>query len=205
LVGNHLRDWETSTAVVRTLLTLGIEAVVVARPEHLARFPNDPRVSRIHGVSERQLRSLYDESAAVLLAVKDATASNTLLEAMAAGCPVISSRLPSLIHEYAGDGKDSFVVNSPLEAVTRLLAYLEDPRRRFERSRTLMSRALTFDWLHLTAQYRAAYEEVVERLWWGPARRPNISEYPVPRKYPSSRSSRPSLFNRSNIAPLPSP
>jgi glycosyltransferase involved in cell wall biosynthesis len=101
LVGNHLRDWNGMQQILEHLAAAGVHSVALgsAAAERLSR--RDPYVHLVSRVSESDLALMYDQAAALLLPVLDATASNALLEAMAAGCPPwstntsVTSRTPT--------------------------------------------------------------------------------------------------------------
>jgi glycosyltransferase involved in cell wall biosynthesis len=160
LVGNYLRDWAGARQALGMLARVGIQSVVVgsAAPERLGF--TDPRVVVLPRVSEAELAALYDHSAALLLPVVDATASNALLEAMAAGCPVVCPRFPSLVDEYIGDDLDSFQSGRYDVAVDRLLGYVRQPADRAVRSVALRQRAKRFDWSHLRSRYHETYNDI---------------------------------------------
>jgi glycosyltransferase involved in cell wall biosynthesis len=161
LVGNYLRDWTGTQHIVDRLAHAGVRSVVLgsAAPARLAiRHPLVEIVSR---VPEAGLAAHYDRAAALILPVIDATASNALLEAMSAGCPVICPALPSLVGEYLGDDSDSYPSGRYDQAVAKALTYVRQPHRRIARSRTLIERATQFDWARLRPRLADAYHEIV--------------------------------------------
>ena len=161
LVGTYLRDWDAAIRVVESLAAAGVRSVVVGANAYAERFAGRELVDVSPRISEPELAQLYDASAALFLPVADATASNALLEAMAAGCPVVCSRSASLVDEYLGDRLDSFEEGEDDIAVGRLLRYVTDPLRRAARSQVLMRRAARFDWANLKTRYRETYREIV--------------------------------------------
>lgn len=163
LVGNHLRDWSTAGLVVERLAELDVDTVVLEPRGSYNRTSGDYFDKVLARVSEPELAGLYDDSAALFLPVENATASNALLEAMAAGCPVVSTDVPALV-EYLGDRSDSFEYGAVEAAVSTLLAYVRDSRRRFVRSQELMRRARYFDWSELRWRYLQVYREVMPGL-----------------------------------------
>jgi glycosyltransferase involved in cell wall biosynthesis len=161
LVGNHLRDWPTAGEVVSRLAGLGVESLVVEPRGSYLRTPGGYFESMYPRVPEPELARLYDTSAAMFLPVEDATASNALMEAMAAGCPVVSTNVQALV-EYLGDSSDAFEPRDAGTAVAKLLAYVRDPERRFERSKQLMERARRFDWSQLRPALTEVYRAVAD-------------------------------------------
>jgi glycosyltransferase involved in cell wall biosynthesis len=160
IVGSFLRDWDGASRVIMTLAQHGVRSVAVGAGarEHLRR--EDLPVEVLPRVSEGELAALYDGAAAVFLPFLDATASNALVEAMAAGCPVVCPRFPSLVNEYLLDDSDAFEVGRYDDAAERLLRYARRPADRDLRSRELMTRAEAFDWARLKPRYEAVYENV---------------------------------------------
>lgn len=163
LVGNYLRDWAAAQAVIESLGELGVKSIIVGAR---GRVPDSvitchPLVEASPRLSESDLAQLYERSAAVFLPFFEATASNALLEAMSAGCPVVCTRMPAPVDEYLGDAVDAFEREEVDVAVRRLLRYVRDPRHRTARARLLQRRADRFDWSTLKPRYIAAYDEIM--------------------------------------------
>ena len=131
LVGNYLRDWDSASRVLARLAESGVRVVIVGArgyaPESVLRC--HPAVEEAPRLTEPDLARLYDEAAALFLPVVEATASNAVLEAMSAGCPVVTTSSP-LVDEYLPDRSDAFSPGDDEHAVDRLMRYIEDPRAR---------------------------------------------------------------------------
>jgi glycosyltransferase involved in cell wall biosynthesis len=163
IVGSFLRDWDGARRVITELARHGVRSIALGAGarEHLrGELPVDVRPR----VTEEELAALYNRAAAVFLPFQEATASNALVEAMSAGCPVVCPRFSSLIDEYVGDGEDAFEPGRYEVAVARLLQYTRSAADRDARSQTLMMRAGQFDWARLEPRFAAVYEDVAERL-----------------------------------------
>jgi glycosyltransferase involved in cell wall biosynthesis len=160
LVGSFLRDWDGAKHVGALLAQAGVRSVAVGAGARDNLAGNDSHIDVLPRVSECELVEMYQRSAAVFLPFMDATASNALLEAMSAGCPVICPRMPSLIG-YLGDDSDSFDPGRYDIAASRILHHVRNPSERDARARCLMARAEAFDWSRLKPQYEAIYDHVV--------------------------------------------
>jgi glycosyltransferase involved in cell wall biosynthesis len=163
LVGNYLRDWDATKHIVQRLAAAGVRTVVVSSAAASRLHVRHPLIEISPRLPEADLAAQYNQSAALILPVLDATASNALLEAMAAGCPIICPDLPSLIREYLGDATDAYPPGHHDRAVERALAYIRDPGRRAARSQALMARVARFDWARLRPQLVAAYTAIAAR------------------------------------------
>ena len=155
LVGNYLRDWELARDVVNTLTPRGLRCLVLGSAVPPGTFNGNELVLVADRVSEAELIELYDTSAAMFLPVLAATASNAVLEAMAAGCPVVCPAIPSLVDDYLGSRDDAFDPRDPARAVDLLLGYASRPDIRERTSRRLARRVAMFDWMALKPQFAA--------------------------------------------------
>lgn len=158
VVGNYLRDWADTQGILDSLAAVDIPSVVIGShaPQRLSF--SSPLVQILPRMDEAELAARYDAAATLLLAVEDATSCNALLEAMAAGCPVVCTDVPALVDDYLGDRSDAFPRGGWAIAVARLRHYVEEPQHRARRSWQLRQRAQLFDWGRLRQAYTAAYE-----------------------------------------------
>jgi len=159
IVGSVLRDWEGARQVVAMLARAGVRSIALGAGARANLVSNGSQLEVRPRVSEAELVELYAQSAALFLPFLEATASNALLEAMAAGCPVICPRLPSLVEEYLDDDSDAYEAGRYDTAVSRLLHYVRNPSDREAKSRALMKRADEFDWARVKKCYASIYQE----------------------------------------------
>lgn len=161
IVGSFLRDWTGAQETARYLAREGVRPIALGAGAHANLVGHDTGIDVPPRVSEAELAEMYERSAAVFLPFLEATASNALLEAMAAGCPVVCPRMPSLVDEYLGDDADAFEAGRYDLAAARLLHYVRNPDARAAKRQVLMERAETFDWSHLKPRFTEVYQDVV--------------------------------------------
>ena len=111
-----------------------------------------------------------DEKAAALRSADVYVAPNTggesfgivLLEAMAAGTPVLASDLPAFVR-VLDDGRagETFAVGDPDDLARRLIGLLGDPVRRDELRAAGHRRVQDFDWARIAQEIIAVYDSVI--------------------------------------------
>lgn len=171
VVGSYLRDHETLAAATRLVWSVRPDAMfrVVGTGTMPEAFPEDvrlsgPRVDYIDGISDDELRALYDRSALAVIPVYAATANNALLEAMASGLPVVATDVGG-IPEYLGT--DAGLLTPPRDAeamAAAILKLLEDRPLRETMGRAGRERAVRmFDYAVVAREMQAFYDAV--RAW----------------------------------------
>jgi phosphatidylinositol alpha-mannosyltransferase len=86
----------------------------------------------------------------------------TLIEAMAAGCAVVSTDLPAFI-SVAGGAAEHVPVNDRGRLTDVLTGLLADPERVGYLGRVAKTRANAFDWSRVLPRWIALYEQAIER------------------------------------------
>lgn len=157
-VGHYLRDFTAIRGVAERLAGKAVELhVVTDRDTGLEDLPN---VRRHRNVDDDFLLALYQGADALLLPVLQSTANNALLEGIACGLPVISTRLPSIAAYVPGSEAILIDGNDP-DALTDAVLFLqEDPRRAQEMGRRARRRAEELSWHRLAPRYEEIYSAV---------------------------------------------
>lgn len=103
-VGRHLRDFGTlrATAALLAEAQPSSTMTVVASKLEVRWFEDLPNVRVMIGVGDHELRDLYRSAVALVMPLNDATANNTLLEALACGLPILTTDLAGT-RDYVND------------------------------------------------------------------------------------------------------
>ena len=94
-VGQHLRDFDTFNATISKLADEieNLKVNVVLHPAYVSKIVAHTKIEIFTKVDDIDLLRLYQEASALYLPMLDSTACNTLLEAMACGLPIITSKV----------------------------------------------------------------------------------------------------------------
>ena len=163
-VGRHLRDLVTLKEVVEKLTKYSneIETVIVSSDKEIEQdFQKIPGVIVRNTVSDAELVALYQSSDLFLLPLVDATAVNSLLEAMACGLPAVVTDVGA-VNDYVDPTCAVLVPKSNPEAMYRAVqSLLSDQDARQRLGRTARNRAIQYDWTVVTQQVAAIYQKVL--------------------------------------------
>ncbi|GAA2519126.1 glycosyltransferase family 4 protein [Winogradskya humida] len=110
-------------------------------------------------LSPDQLSPLYQRATAVLMPSTHEGLPLVLLEAMAAGAPVVCSALPELV-EAGGDAVVAVAPLTPGKLAAVLLDLLGDPARRERLSHAARTRAAGYGWTEVAARVDAVYAQI---------------------------------------------
>ncbi|MBK8978307.1 MAG: glycosyltransferase [Planctomycetes bacterium] len=124
-VGWWLRDLDLTKAAIHRCAEVGLPArfkIVTAQEnhEHLRDLPNTDLLS---GIDDDQLLDAYRRATGLFLPLKMSTANNAILESMACGTPVISTRtggIPEYVDPSAGILVEPGDVDGAVDAIRRL-------------------------------------------------------------------------------------
>jgi glycosyltransferase involved in cell wall biosynthesis len=162
IVGQNFRDWNVMhrTIDAANQLRLPADFHVVTKPEHFAYFTGCANTYFHSNISEAELITQYGDADALLLPVYDATANNSVLEALACGTPVISTAvggIPDYVDETCGWLLPKGEAGPVVELVKRLCEQRDILESRRHAARI---QALKFDWSRIAERMFAVYAAV---------------------------------------------
>lgn len=159
--GQWLRDWDAVRAVARELVSYSdIEFHLVTGGETgMESFRN---VTLYRNIGDAELLALYQGANLLFLPLTSATASNTLLEGIACGLPVVSTRLES-VKAYV-PGPEAILVpdNHPADLTEAILRLYRDPEECRKMGREARKRAEALDWRIIAREYEAVYSGMID-------------------------------------------
>ena len=161
-VGDHMRDWEVMHRVIDAVDRKGLEITfdIVTKPEFFPYFTGCQNVVLHSDIPEAKLIQMYQSSDALFLPVKYATASNSVLEALACGLPVISTWIGG-VPDYVTDECGWLMPPAQIKPVVNLLEHLcAHPEVAYVRQEKARATALKFDWQRIAEQVIAVYRAV---------------------------------------------
>jgi glycosyltransferase involved in cell wall biosynthesis len=154
--GHWMRDWVAVRAVAQRLAPTPSYTfhVVTNRETGLDDLPN----VRVHrNVDDATLLSLYQAADCLFLPLLEATANNSLLEGLACGLPVVSTRLAGVEGYLAGDEALLVPDNDPEQIVDALARLRDDPALRAAMGARARARAEELSWSRVAREYERLY------------------------------------------------
>jgi glycosyltransferase involved in cell wall biosynthesis len=154
-VGFWLRDFDLLERIARRLGGASVEFHVVS-PE-IGNLAGLSHVVWHRGVSDDVLQRLYQEADVLLLPLTASTANNALLEGLASGLPVLTTRLPSVL-EYLGGAEAVLAAPGDEEPlIESILELRTDAELRQRMGHSSRRRAEELDWRRVASQYERLY------------------------------------------------
>jgi glycosyltransferase involved in cell wall biosynthesis len=160
LVGHWLRDFSTlldaMTLVWREMPDVELDCVIprhARNDENLLWLAREDRVRWHDGISADALRELYTNADLLFLPVIDATANNAVVEALACGVPVISTRVGGMPDYVTAATGELCGPADPASHAAAVLRWLRDTDRR--RPASVAARAFaeqSLDWNTIASQ-----------------------------------------------------
>ncbi len=145
-VGQHLRDFDLLNWAFPKLEAYDpdLKVIVVGIPSALKKVIKTSNVTKLSGVGDDELKRLYQTSKVLFLPLKDSTACNSLLEAMACGLPVVTNNIGG--NKAYLEGTGSCFENDREVLFQEVIKLLENKDIRDRQSSLLREKALEFEW-----------------------------------------------------------
>ena len=183
-VGFWLRDLDVIAGVAATLsrrqdiqftlvgLRAGLDnAAVDSRT--FRRLQDLPNVELLDGIDDGELRCRYRSADIFFLPLRDCTANNVLLEAIACGLPVVTANIPGT-RFYLSDGCAAFCPPGDVGAFVKALLDLKgndgERKQMGTRARTLAESR--YGWAKIAARYADLYMSIMDEAPMAPPKTP---------------------------------
>jgi glycosyltransferase involved in cell wall biosynthesis len=160
-VGTWQRDYETVYQVAETLLNSSIVFNIVSQKEIENFAQQPPNVTVYSGLSDKELLALYHQSDLLFLPLKDATANNAILEALACGLPIVASDLQA-VRNYVPEEASYLVKNNDVESFKQAIVTLaQNPHGRKRMGKIARATAERLAWANIAKEMQNMYRQVV--------------------------------------------
>lgn len=162
-VGFWLRDFKTLNETVKIVLNANknIEIRVVINKENVSLIPShSDRIKIYRDIPEQELLRLYQTSSVFLLPLKDCTANNALLEAMACGLPIVTTDVGG-IRDYLDDKTAIIVPAGKAQSMAEAtLAIIHDKKMKSALSQNVRRQAQQFSWPVVASKMQQIYSQL---------------------------------------------
>lgn len=159
-VGRWLRDFACLGAVVDAVHRAAprVRFTLVLPPELVSEWSGRPGVDARSGVDDAALLRAYQESALLVMPLRDTTANNAVLEAMACGLPVVATDVGGMRDYVDRDCARLVPAGKPEAMAAAVLELMQNPAARKAMGQAARIRAETFAWPRVAEQTLAMYE-----------------------------------------------
>lgn len=145
---DHKRNIEIIEGVNRVIDT---HFIIVITEDFSELYRNIKNVTIVtNNISDAQLLKYYQESKGLLLSLKDCTASNSILEALSCGCPLIVNDVGAVTDYIPRESGipvfDNLDIEGTIDYVVKLLSNKDYLRNISELQRNLAEK---YDWKHI--------------------------------------------------------
>ncbi len=162
-VGVWLRDIEMLKATICACAERGLPANfrIVTSADRVAGLQNLPHTTVMTGIPEEQLLLEYRRAHALFLPLQYSTANNVLLEAMACGTGVVSTRVGGTA-EYLSDESGLLVSPGDVDAAVEAIGkFCKSPDFVEVTGARARARALAFSWESIGALQDRVYQTIL--------------------------------------------
>lgn len=163
-VGQHLRDFDALNYAIPRLKekipSLKINAVL--RKDFSKKIISDTAVTIFSGLDDESLKKMYQEATLLFLPLKNVTACNSILEAMACGLPIVSTAIGGNA-SYVKNNSGILVPPNDYKAlIDTTVSLVKNQDLLVKMSDAARLNALDFEWEKVAQQVAAFYGQINE-------------------------------------------
>lgn len=160
-VGVHYRDFDAiepfMDQIIKKYPDFKLKAVV--GKEYTKHVPKHKNIEVCSGLSDEALRMLYQEASFLFLPLKEVTACNAILEALACGLPIITTDLESNRGYVNSDCSFLIRNNNTNELANAAIALIEDENLNRQMRILAREQSLNFSWEVVALQMTHYYKQ----------------------------------------------
>lgn len=164
-VGQHGRDWGTIEEVLKNTMqgNSKINFNIVFPGWSKKDFKDLKKVNIYSDIPESKLIELYQKADILLLPIHYGSANNSVLESLACGTPVISTKTGGM-PDYIDEGSGWLFEREDTSGIITLLNSMLDNHIIYQSKRdSARKKALTFDWIKVAESVREVYKIAYDR------------------------------------------
>jgi glycosyltransferase involved in cell wall biosynthesis len=162
-VGNYLRDYKTLIEAMKIISKKAPELQLILVSVYTPRLKTSAQnISPRIAVSDEELLNFYRHASFIVLPYAALAASNTMMEAMACGMPVICPRFESARYYLGHDAATMYEPGNRKELADKILWLHGNDRERRKRGSLMRKRAEIFSWPKIASSVRKFYDQILE-------------------------------------------
>ena len=163
-VGRHLRDFDTLNWAIPKFEKFdpSLKVKIVGMPSALEKVKQYKNVIKFSGIDDNTLKTLYLTSKILFLPLRDGTACNSILEAMACGLPIITNKIGG--NEAYLKGTNSCFEDDREILYKQTVDLLENEEKQKANSQKLRKKAMEYEWSHVAEQVENFHQEITAEL-----------------------------------------
>jgi len=162
-VGQHLRNFDTFNKTVPKLAENipDLKVNVVIHPAYKNKIKPHNSITVLTNIKDDALRELYQKATLLYLPLLDSTACNSILEAMACGLPIVTSRVGGNMAYLEGTSNVLIEPKNLERFVRETTALLNDKQGLIKKEKLSRQKAEELDWKNVANNISEFYKKLL--------------------------------------------